>query len=86
MFDFYLGTVIVYIIVIYGLLYLFAQQIADNGWTNGIKRNNKDPHIALLFMAAIPILRIAIVFCLIYMTTHTKEHFEKYKEEHQKRD
>ena len=79
MFNFYLGTVIIYLIVIYGLLYLFDERIAENGWTSGVKLSNKNPRIALLFMAAIPVLRIAIILCLIYMTTSTKKEFEKHK-------
>lgn len=82
MLETYLATIIIYMIVIYGMLYLFAERIAENGWTNGIKPNGTDPRIALLFLSAIPVLRIAIILCLIYMITHTKEDFEKFKAEH----
>ena len=81
MFEVYLVTVIVYMITLYGMLYLFAERIVENGWTNGIKQNDKDPRVIFLLISAIPVLRTSFVLCFIYMITHTKEDFEKLKKE-----
>ena len=79
MLEFYLMTVIIYVCAIYGLLYLFSERIYENNWTNVARKTSTDPRIILLFLSAVPILRLVIVLCIIYMTTHTKEEFEKYK-------
>ena len=83
----YLASIVIYLMILYGMLYIFADKIKDNHWidvsSNGTgNRTAKNWRVSLVCIAAIPVFRILIVLCLIYMSVHTKEDFEEFKNEH----
>ena len=80
MIQLYLFSIVIWAIMIYGTVYLFQDTIRANGWIN-VKKNNRNPWIAMFFMAAIPLIRVLCFVTAIIMVGTTKEKFDKWLEE-----
>lgn len=79
MLEFYLSTVVIWMIIIFCLTFIFKESIKKN-WYGQInkKKSIVSGFGALFAISAVPILRFLIVIMIVYMATHTKEEFEKF--------
>ena len=81
MLSIYLKSVLIYMIMIFAATYMGQYKIKENGWVNEAKKLERNFLISLFCLAAIPVLRFAVVLALLRMTSMTKEDFEKKKKE-----
>lgn len=81
MLKIYLTSVIIYMIIIYCTCQIFKDAIRSKGWINEKRNGSK---LGILFtLSAVPVLRFFIILLVIYMSTHTKEEYEKWYKEFQ---
>ena len=76
----YFSSLTIWAIIIGAIVCLARRQLKDNGWADK-KRKTYNLMIMLIFVAAVPILRVLVAAGLLYMTTITKEEYQK---EHKK--
>ena len=80
MINFYMATVVVWMVIIYATIFVTADAIRKNGWVTEKKETTPlGVIIALFCMAAIPIYRLFVVCVLIMMSVKTKEEFEEWR-------
>lgn len=80
MINFYMATVVIWMVIIYATTFITAEAIRNNGWITEKKETTPLKTIITLFcMAAIPIFRLVVVCALIMMSVKTKEEFEKWR-------
>lgn len=80
MINFYMATVVVWMVIIYATIFVTAEAIKKNGWITEKKETTPLKIIISLFcLSAIPVFRVAIVPTLIMMSMKTKEEFEKWR-------
>lgn len=80
MIKLYLISVVIWAIMIYGVCYIFQDQIRENGWLDAPK-SKKNPFVMLFFMSAIPVLRAVFFLSAIIMASATKEQVDKWKKD-----
>lgn len=73
MLKFYIGTVLVWMIIIWCLIKISKPKIIENGWLNNVKKLDMTPFAALFCMAAIPIFRLLVTAVILYMACVSKE-------------
>ena len=83
MLESYLTSVIIYMIIIYCTCSILKDGIKAKGWTTN--DNGKTKLSSLFMLAAVPVLRVAVLIVIIYMFTYTKEDFEKWYKEVQEK-
>lgn len=77
----YLASVIVFMIIIYSMASIFKSSIQDKGWSSSNETAKTNKLTGLFMLAAVPILRVAVVVFIYYAATHTKADFEKWQAE-----
>lgn len=77
MLKFYFGTIIFYMIVIFGMACLYAEKIKENGWLEGVKTSKLDGFVKLVTMSCIPVIRLFAVIMIFVMACVTKEKYEE---------
>lgn len=80
MIKLYLISIIIWLIMIVGTIYLFEDKIRENGWTN-VQKSNKNPWVVLILASAIPLIRVVCFISTIMMVGMTKEKFDELKKE-----
>lgn len=81
MINFYMTTVVIWMVIIYATTFVTAEAIKNNGWITEKKETTPLKTIITLFcMSAIPIFRLVVVCALIMMSAKTKEEFEKWRD------
>lgn len=84
MLEFYLKSIIIWVIINYSIITMLGPKIKENGWTD-----NNGTIIgkwkALIVGSAIPVIRFLVFLCFIGMSIYTKEQCDK-KYEENKRD
>ena len=83
MFIWYLVSIVFWMAVINFCIHTNAENIVGNGWVNGGLQGTAAKSIILLIsVSAIPIFRLAVLCSIIYMSKHTKEEYEEWKNTH----
>lgn len=72
MLKFYIGTVLIYALIILATANLCAQNIKDNGWLDNTKPSSGNKLTLLFCVAIIPIVRLGTVIMMIYMFANKK--------------
>lgn len=75
----YLTSVLIYMIIIYCTCAIFEGGIKAKGWIS--EQKSKGKWSTLFMLSAVPILRFFVVILIFYMSTHTKEEFDKWYKE-----
>lgn len=86
MLKIYLSTVLIWMIVIFCSAKLFASSIKKNGWLDDAQSVTMGKWTTLFVTSAVPLLRLLVLACIVYMAVSTKEDFEKIQNEHKKDD
>ena len=86
MFEMYIASVAIFMIVNYCMAFLFGDAIKKMGWVN---ENREKVGVGKKFviafcLSAIPIVRVGIIMIYVFMVANTKEEFEKWKAEKKK--
>ena len=76
MLKFYLVSIIVWFIMIYGTAYIFEDKIKENGWM-GAPKSKKNPYIVVVLSAMIPVIRAIFFVSVLIMIGMTKEKWEE---------
>ena len=79
MFEAYLGSVLIYTMVIGAMMCLFTDSIKANHWLDCVNHGNGNRFIGTVIVAAIPLIRLGVAIMMVYMAMHTKEDYEKWK-------
>lgn len=80
MIKFYLISIVIWAIMIYGTAWIFEDKIKENGWTDAPK-SKKNPYLIALLSAAIPIVRVIFFISVFVMVATTKEKIEELQKE-----
>ena len=81
MIEFYLFSIIVWFLMIFGSIYLFKSKIIENGWLEGSKPVKNGSLITVFLACAIPFVRAFYFLSVIIMAGMTKEQFEEWTKE-----
>ena len=73
----YFGSVLIWMIIIYCMAFICKDAIQKNGWLDANSSEKKNWLKNLFILAAIPIIRLLVTSCMLYMTFTTKEEYEK---------
>ena len=77
MLEFYLTTVVIWMIIIASLLLMFGDAIKKKQ-ANELKKTNVIKKIASLFvMSAVPVLRLVVAATIFYMAVCSQEDFDR---------
>lgn len=82
MIKFYLFSIVIWAIMLFGTAYLFEEKILENGWETAPK-SHKNPWIVLLIASATPIVRVLFFISELVMVAMTKEKFDEIITEYQ---
>lgn len=77
MLKIYISSVVIWMVIIYCAIKIFGSKIKENGWLGENNTNIVKRITSLFILSAIPILRLLVFAVLIYMSTYTKEQYEK---------
>ena len=80
MLKIYFSSILIWMIIIFGITYVFKQSIKDKGWIDESKKN-KNWLVVLFCIAAIPVFRALVAAGLLFMAATTKD---EYQESHKK--
>lgn len=80
MIKFYLVSIVIWAIMIYGTAYIFGDKIRENGWLDAPK-SKKNPYVLALLSAAIPVIRLLYFLSVIVMVGFKKEEFDEWMDE-----
>lgn len=83
MLEIYLSSVIIYMIIIYCVTKLSKPYLIANGWHNTNVKKTNSVLCSLFIIAAVPLIRLFVIGGILYMTTITKEDYERIKKEHE---
>jgi hypothetical protein len=72
----YFSSLTIWAVIIYAIVCLARQQLKDNGWAEQ-KQKKYNWMVVLICVAAVPILRVLVAAGLLFMTTITKEEYQK---------
>ena len=79
MLQFYLITVIIWMIIIYAMTAIFESSIKEKGWLKD-KPNKKRGWLSRLFLlSAVPVMRLFVCICIFVMALYTPEQIEEMK-------
>ena len=76
MIKFYLFSIVIWAIMLFGTAYLFEEKILENGWETAPK-SHKNPWIVLLVASATPIVRVLFFISELVMVGMTREKFDE---------
>lgn len=82
MIKFYLMSIVIWFIMIYGTAWIFEDKIKENGWLD-IPKSTKNPYLIAILGSAIPIVRVVFFISVIIMIGMTKEKFDDLKKEYE---
>lgn len=74
----YLISIVVWAFMIFAVCYIFEDRIKENGWLDAPK-SKKNPFLMLLFMSAVPVLRVVFLLTAICMACFTQEQLDEWK-------
>ena len=78
MLEFYLASIIIWMIIIKSIIVLFKDGIKKKTNSKETKKASIFKRLSYLFvLAAVPILRLGIVIIIIYIATCKQEDFDK---------
>jgi hypothetical protein len=88
MLDFYLGSVIVWFIILFSEGIVFNNRVRNNGWLNMQKERHNIIQILFCYVlvAAIPIFRLLMAVMIFVMAAVSKERFDELVEELEVKD
>lgn len=81
MIELYLFSIVVWLLMIFGTIYLFKDKIKENGWLEYPKTTKKFSWIVMFLACAIPFIRVIYFLAVIMMAGMATEQFEEFKEE-----
>ena len=73
----YVTSIVVWMIILIGTVYIFEDRIRENGWMKDVKQANKNPWLLVFFMSAIPLLRVVFFIAELMMVAATKEEIDE---------
>ena len=75
MLQFYLTTVVIWLIILYALAFLSKDAIRKNGWLDDAKKPKYkfQGFLTAVALSAVPILRLIAAFTILVMAYNTKE-------------
>lgn len=82
----YLVSIIIWMIIIFCTIQLFKFKIVENGWLELKSDQVMNPFMVLFLTSAVPLVRLLMFVCTIYMAIYTKEQYEELKEDREKDD
>lgn len=84
MLEFYLTTVLIWMIILNSIIVITKDLIIKNGWTDETQPKKKKRIKGIMysfFICAIPIFRFFVVIMFVIMSAKTKEEVNAWKEE-----
>ena len=85
MLKLYLTSIIIWMIINYSVIKMFANNITENGWYDGVKSTKMNKVTALFVISAVPLLRVFTLFCIFYIASFTKEEFDEWQKKQKKK-
>lgn len=76
MLKIYFSSVLIWMVIIFGITFMFKQSIKDKGWIDESKKS-KNWIVVLFCIASIPIFRALVAAGLLFMAATTKEDYQK---------
>jgi hypothetical protein len=76
MLKIYFGSILIWMIIIFSMIYVCKDSIKAKGWIDETKKN-KHWLVVLFCISSIPIFRLLVASGLLFMTTTTKEEYQK---------
>jgi hypothetical protein len=87
MLDFYLGSVVVWFIILFSEIIVFKDQIYKNGYLDLHKKSNVVRAIfSYVLTAAIPIFRLTVAIMIFVLAIYPKDRLDKLIEELKEKD
>lgn len=83
MLKFYFGTIIFYMIALFGSVCVTAKKIKENGWLEGAETKNPSYNhffVKLITTSCVPIFRFLMLIAFFVMACLTKEQVDEWKE------
>lgn len=80
MIKFYLISIVIWFIMIYGTAWIFEDKIKENGWLD-VPKSKKNPYLIGILAAATPIVRVVFFISALMMICMTKEKFDELKKD-----
>lgn len=78
MFQMYLISIVVWMIVLFLMVQILGPSIIKNGWINSSNSKNTNGSLMFILVAATPILRLLVGACFVLMASMTPEEYEKW--------
>ena len=79
MLKLYFTSIIIWMIINYSTIKMFANKIIENGWCDGAKTPTMSKLTALFVMSAVPILRVLTWCGILYISFTTKDEFDEWQ-------
>ena len=80
MFEMYIKSVLIYMMIIFAMAQICRSAIINNGWVNRYSPEGSWLW-ALFCMAAVPVLRLFFIGVMLYMSVRTPEEFDEWRAE-----
>ena len=78
MLQFYLTTVVIWMIIIYATIQVLGPTMKEKGWVKDNTSTKRSGFSTLLTVAAVPILRLLIWIFLFIASMYTREQIEEW--------
>lgn len=80
MLKIYFGSILIWMIIIFSIVYVYKETIKEKGWVDASKKN-KHWLVVLFCISSIPIFRALVASGLLFMASTTKEEYQKVKKD-----